>query len=144
VFPLRRMTFKRTWLSVLLVLCLLINVLQVKFLHGFYLIDRTALFLYPLLLLAFWQWHTDVNDGKARTLVPLLLSLLFAINTFAHLNLKKTLTWFFDAHTREILSHLEKQGKKENRVLPVGCSWPFEKTLVWYLEKGDYPHVQFR
>lgn len=133
-----------TWGLQLFVYCLLINLLQVKVINGFYLIDRTALFLYPIVILILWQ--VLQTEALRRWLVNgvLILALLFGLNTLSAMNLNKTLTWFFDSHTREILTELDSQGKKENRVIAVGCSWPFEKTLVWYLKQGKYPNVTFR
>lgn len=144
LFEKRHLSFKTLWIFILLLSCLLVNYIQVKLLDGFYLIDRTTLFLYPLLLLSSWPLVQELPALKKTKYMYAGLSLLFLLNTLNHANLKKTLTWFFDSHTREILTVLDKQGEQENRKIPVGCSWPFEKTLTWYLSQGGYPHVEFR
>ena len=139
-----RPDFSRSWVLLLLLSCLLINSLQVKLINGFYLIDRTALFLYPLFMLAPWYFLKPLPVQKLSYFIFALLAVFFFGNTLVHANGQKTLTWFFDSRTREILSTFEERGKKENRKIPVGCSWPFEKTLTWYLSQEQYPHVEFR
>jgi len=140
----KKISWQNSFLLILGLSCLLINYLQVKLLGGYYLIDRTALFLYPLILLTLWQGLQNTTL-KMIFLSPLVGIVFMSILNFSlHANLSKTLTWFFDAHTREILNQINKKGESEQRIIPVGCSWPFEKTLVWYLRRGEYPHVEFR
>ena len=105
-----------------------------------YLIDRTALFFYPLLVLslafALQDWPQPFRRGVAGALV-----VAAALNMLWKGNLYKTALWYFDAHTFALLNWVEERGRTENRVIPLDYSWPFSSTVEHYYRQGDYPHV---
>lgn len=113
-----------------------------------FLLDRTALFLYPLavLLLADLSNHSKSTYlSHSSTFLIGLVSLAIVINFVLCFNLKSTITWFQDAHTRDVLSHLNKEGKKENRKIALDASWPFRANILYYLnqKRKAYPNVEF-
>ena len=130
----------QVWPAAILLLAVLLNIIQVKFLKGFYLIDRTALFYYPLLVLL---PISTLKYRRAYIALPAWsIALLLAINLISAANFKNTLVWFFDADTPHILQQLNERGEKNNEVLSLGCSWPLHKGMEYYLKRGKYPFLK--
>jgi len=128
------------WPLVLLLLCVLINITQEKFGKGFYLIDRTALFYSPLLLML--PFATRKYQSKLQGLLPILVFVAIAVNLVTAVNFNHSLVWFFDADTKTTLQQLNEEGKKSNQVLAIGCSWPLHKGFEYYLKKGEYTYLK--
>lgn len=131
---------QHTWPLLLLLFCILINVTQVKLGKGFYLIDRTALFYYPLLLLL--PFATRKYQSKIQGLFPMLIAICIAGNFFTTLNFNRSVVWFFDAETKSTLEKLNTMGQQSNQVLAIGCSWPLHKGLEYYMKKGAYANLK--
>jgi hypothetical protein len=141
--------FRREWLTpanaltAVLLLCLLAVVLQFHLTGTLYILDRTALYLYPLFTLALCFAFADV-PGKRVAGIPLAVSLLFAVNTLRHLSLHRTALWFFDSHSEEILTNLDGIGRREGRVLKVGYSYVFRSTFQYHLKNGNFKNLTER
>ena len=103
-----------------------------------YLLDRTAIYFYPLIVLTFSFSIHDLKPG--RFFIPFLglVVLVFVFNFFMRANFYKTATWYFDAHTEKILDHLEVVGKQRNKILKVDFSWPFDRSMRYYFDKNKY------
>lgn len=71
-----------------------------------------------------------------------LLLVAFMFNFLANANFNKTATWYFEAHTQEILEKLNKEGKSEGEVVVIEYSWPFRSSIGYYLQKNEYPFVK--
>ncbi len=107
-----------------------------------YLTDRTALFFIPLLMFSLFL---SVNDFKKKWYGKSLLcifSFCMILNFSIHMNLHKTIIWYFNSRTTTILHSLNEIGKKENRKIKIDCSWPFGLPMEYYLDKGIYPFVE--
>lgn len=131
---------QHTWPLFLLLICVVINVAQVKITNGFYLIDRTALFYYPLLLML--PFATRKYHSKLQGLLPIFISVVIAINLICSVNFNRSLVWFFDADTATTLQKLNEIGEKYGQVLAIGCSWPLHKSVEYYLRNGTYSYLK--
>jgi hypothetical protein len=72
--------------------------------------------------------------------VPVVL--VFIFNFFIHANFYKTATWFFDAHSLQILEKINEEGRRKNMKLKVDYSWPFDSAIWYYLSKNKYGFVE--
>jgi hypothetical protein len=104
------------------------------------LIDRTALFYYPLLLLL--PFAARKYQSKLQGLLPILVFTAIAVNLVSAVNMNRSLVWFFDADTKNTLTTLNEMGQQSKQVLAIGCSWPLHKGLEYYLKTGKYTHLK--
>lgn len=105
-----------------------------------YVIDRAALYFYPLIGLSF---VLSLNDWP-RWLGLLLGGLCvggLVFNLAWQANGYKTALWYFDAHSQMVLEQLEAQGQAQTTVYQLDYSWPFSASIEHYHKRGDYPHV---
>ncbi len=124
-------------------------VLQHWLLGTLYLLDRTALFFYPLAVWCLCFALDDIALRAKNTLRVKSLSLAIAwicvaaagVNFGKHANFYKTAIWDFDAHTREILSRINAAGKARGRSLTLDYPWPFQCSVSYYTERQQYPFV---
>lgn len=125
------------------ILCILSVIAQHYLLGTLYLIDRTALFFYPLFILLLC-FSLSVFTGFAKNIVLAFVTLSFAINFVNHANFYKTATWYFDAHTVNILNVINQKGKTQYRVMKIDFSWPFQSSVGYYLKqnKKNYPFIE--
>jgi hypothetical protein len=127
--------------AMVLLFCFLSIFLQHIILHNFYVIDRTALFLYPLFIITLVSSLEKIKiKWQVAVLVPLLVA--FGWNFVSKANFYKTATWFFDAHTRQILAMINKEGLKQKRLMTVDYSWLFDSSAWYYLNTGEFPMVK--
>jgi hypothetical protein len=126
----------------ILILCILFVDLQHYFFGTLYLIDRTALFFYPLFILCFCFSLNDFSEKWYSKIIALILVSLFGVNFFTNANFYKTATWYFDAHSVSILNELNEKGKVENRKLKIDFSWPFQNSFDYYIQHNNYPFIE--
>jgi hypothetical protein len=138
--------------TIILVALLLIPIAESMFNHYVlgtkFLLDRTALFLYPLAILLLVQLANVSRPSiysKCSSVLTAVATGFVVINFILCFNLKSTITWFQDAHTRDVLSELNEKGEKENRKVAFDASWPFRATVLYYLDdkRNAYPNVEF-
>ncbi len=122
-------------------LCILSVVVQHYLFGTRYLIDRTALFFYPLLILILC-FSIGTFSGKSSMAIIISVVVAFSFNFFRNVNLHKTVIWHFDSRTTEILSLLNETGKSANRKMKIDYSWPFRSSIDYYVQHGHYPFVE--
>jgi hypothetical protein len=120
--------------------CIASVIAQHYLLGTFYLIDRTALFFYPLFIFCLCFALNDFSD-KWYSKIIIAVTAASLLNFFNNANLYKTATWYFDAHSSEILSWLNETGKEENRKLKIDFSWPFQNSFRYYFRQNGYPYL---
>jgi hypothetical protein len=125
-----------------LILCIASVVTQHHLFGTLYLIDRTALFFYPLFIFSACFSLNEFSKKWVSKALILTCIVSFSLNFFAHANFYKTAVWYFDARTTSILKWLNDKGREENRKFKIDYSWPFQSSFVYYSEKDDYPNVE--
>lgn len=123
------------------VICILSVVTQHYLFGTLYLIDRTALFFYPLFILILCFSFNNFSNPIKNSLIAFVI-IAFTINFCHHANFYKTATWYFDAHTSKILTAINEKGKKQNRKVKIDFSWPFQSSVGYYLEQHHYPYIE--
>jgi len=82
-----------------------------------------------------------LNFAQIKNYIIGTVVLFFSYNFYNYSNLYKTATWYFDAHTEEILRELNKFGKQSNTVQKIDFSWPFQSSIEYYLKMGDLDYL---
>jgi hypothetical protein len=131
----------------LLFLCTAASViLQFHLLKTQYVVDRTALFFYPLLALSFPIVAIFFSYFKkwAGTLV-LLIFILFSLNHIKRgASLKYYREWWYDVNTYEILDFLKTEHNKMDKkeTLKLGTTWIFHPSFLYHREKSDATWIE--
>jgi hypothetical protein len=122
-------------------LCILSVIAQHYLLGTKFLTDRTALFFYPLLILTFCFLLSSCPEIISKQIILLIL-LAMGYNFFRKSNLFKTTTWYFDAHSSELINYLNEKGRKEHRKIRLDFSWPFQNSIPYYFRRNNYQFIE--
>ncbi|MFN8309864.1 MAG: hypothetical protein U0T73_07870 [Chitinophagales bacterium] len=106
-----------------------------------YLIDRTALLFYPLLILCFCFAAVDTPKVFRYSALAIVVSVL-SVNFLLHANFSKTLIWDFDSRTETMLNEVNRLGASQNRKVKLDYSWPFQNSVAYYLNKKSFPFIE--
>ncbi len=136
-----RLTSKIVLVAVLF-LCALSTIVQHYLLGTLYLVDRTALLFYPLLILTLGFAGYELQHHKFTLSIMFCVSLAFLSNFLLKANFYKTVTWFFDAKTEYILQWLNEKGRQNNKPVKLYYSWPFESSIAYYYSTTKYPFIE--
>lgn len=129
-------------LLAIFLLCLLAVVAQKIVLDTPYIIDRTALYLYPLLILVIAFSLRCWPRRSVAVIVAGCFVLLLGVNFFLRANFTRQALWFYDAHTPEILAELNEQARKENKKLLVGYGSVYSSSLQYYFRERRYSNLE--
>lgn len=135
LFTLRNIILSTTILSILSI------VLQHYIFGTLYIIDRTALFFYPLFILILF-FSLNEFSVAIRLTIGIFLIGLFGVNFIKNANIYKTAIWYFDAHSEEILNSINTKGIEYNKKILIDFSWPFQSSFGYYLEQHDYTFIE--
>jgi len=105
-----------------------------------YPIDRSALFFYPLVILSLFLCLEALRRWVVVCVASILLcvsSVIFILNA----NFYKTIRWWFDSRTEEILTAINRQGERTGRVVNLGFDWELTPSVEYYLRKNKYSFV---
>jgi hypothetical protein len=95
-----------------------------------FLIDRTAVFFYPLFfLILVFGWDLISNRNTRVSFNVFILSAL-CINTAKEINVSQTSIWFFDAKSKEVILALSE--REAGAPTSLQCSWVLRKSLEYY------------
>lgn len=122
-----------------------INIIQCIILNTPNLNGRTALFFYPLFIIAFVTTLGLVSKIKSR-LVKKGLSVLITVVCLFHLaqtvNLKSVREWEYDANTFKVIEYLDKERNKQNTSLET--NWLFNPSFFFYKYTGKTPWLDLK
>jgi len=107
-----------------------------------YIIDRSALFFYPLIILLISFSCNELPKKLYSKIILGFILLAFIVNFLSHINFYKTAIWYLDAHSKEILTKLNELGKKENRKIKIDYSWPFQNSIKYYMQNIHYSNIE--
>lgn len=140
---------KQKWISpknaavLILFLSVLAVIMQYYLLGTLYLLDRAALYFYPLFIIAFALSLNEVRFVYVKNILIVIVCLAFCFNFFKNANFNKTALFYFEAHTRDLLGLINQDGKDQQKVMKIDYSWPFESSVQYYVvEKKHYPYVE--
>jgi hypothetical protein len=126
----------------LIVGCILFVELQHRVLGSLYIIDRTALFFYPLFILAFSLALNDLPALWMKTSLMVTAIIMFGLNFGLRCNFYKTALWYFESHSQTLLSHFNTLGAAKGKPVRIGYTWPFDEAIDYYLARKKYPYIE--
>ncbi len=125
----------------ILFLCIIAVILQYYIFDTLYVLDRAALYFYPLIILTLFFSLNDISNNFIIYSMLIVLLLFFELNFSKNANFKKTALNYFEAHTEEIFEIINNVGIKENRMIKIDFSWPFESSFKYYISKQKYSNI---
>lgn len=132
------------WL--LLVIPAISTITQHYVLGNKYLIDRTALFFYPLLMmmLVYTLYSIVKNRPYLKKIIIVPVVVLLLINFVLHLNFHSTRSWESDQYTPMLMERMveKKKGEGEIKIYP---DWLFTPSLRYYAEReyaGKFGYIE--
>jgi hypothetical protein len=130
--------------TIIILLSAIINIIQCKVLHTPNLNGRTALFFYPLFIIAL---VTSLGVFKVKAmLINTVLS--FVISFFCIFLLVDTVSfksvreWWFDANTFKVTNYLNKSRNSQNTSLET--NWLFNPSFNFYKYTGKTPWLDLK
>ncbi|MBS1585230.1 MAG: glycosyltransferase family 39 protein [Bacteroidetes bacterium] len=132
-----------TGVVLLLLLCipLLANTAQHYLMGAKYLIDRTALFYYPLLLLLFFCVVAGPGRSLGTVLVaaPALACLLLFIT---HVNLERSRGWPDDAVALLLMNKMLREQKSGSAKIKLRSTWLLQPSFQYYITTRYSDHFE--
>lgn len=133
-------------LLILLIIPVGLNIFSHHFLETKYLINRTALFYFPLFMIGFaflvkenkWKYTEVFMRGSV-----VLFSFLALLNFYNNYNFYSAINWPYDSRTTEVLEFINEKGKKENKVFILDSTVMFSSALKYYQWKKKYKYVVY-
>lgn len=122
---------------IILASILIALVLENVIFEALYPINRSSLYLYPIILLAFLL-NVDRLKFKAVSILTILSSVSFVAVNIPFYNFKKTMTWAEDQDVKEAML-LIKEDIKDNSVHTSECTWIYEPMVNYYRLEYDVP-----
>lgn len=125
------------------VLIALISIMQHWLAGSKFLEDRFALFLFPLITIAFIAFFTELPavTGKLKSASVALLAVAAILSVF-HLarccNIAYCYNWRYDAGTPKMLADLRKlKDNKKQGNIKLGITWYYEPAINFYKAKNN-------
>ncbi len=133
-------TYPSVFSTLLFVCTALSTILQFHVLGNQYVVDRTALFFYPLL--AMLMPILPIFFGRFKKGVSIFICVLFIAFSLNHIKRSSSLTsyreWWYDVHTFEILDILKQEYDKTNKKQPLrlNTNWMFHPSFLYHKGKA--------
>jgi len=125
-----------------LILCVFAIISQFYLFGTPFVIDRSALFFYPLFVFLLCFALYDLQKYWLSTVLAGVITLVVLVNFTFHANTYKTATWYFDAHTIGVLAFLNNKGKLKGEVIKLDYSWPFGGAILYYTQRKKYDYLE--
>lgn len=139
----KKIRFSQKSIFVLLLLgCIFSLAAQNILFDTLYLIDRTALLFYPLIILTLVFSIDELKRIIFSRVTISICTIVFVFNFLSNANFYKTATWYFDAHTYQILNDLNKEAESRNKTIHLDFSWPFQSALNYYVKNKDFSFIK--
>ena len=114
-------TYPSVFATLLFVCTALSVILQFYLLGNQYVIDRTALFFYPLL--AMLMPLVPLFFGQFRQGISTFICVLFIVFSINHIKRSNSLKfyreWWYDVHTYEVLDMMQQEYDKSDKQQPI-------------------------
>lgn len=131
-----------SWIFIILSGNICVILLQFYIWHVPFLNARGALFLYPMFVLALLTFLNELNTTsfKFPKYMLLLLAGLGIIHITRTANFTSTREWWFDAHTKEVLSWINTQHPGKEHVT-LNSSWIFNNSLHFHKDVQQFHNL---
>jgi hypothetical protein len=119
---------------------------QFHLLGNQYVVDRTALFFYPLLAMLMPTIPTFF--GRFRQGLSTFIALLFIVFSINHIKRSNTLTsyreWWYDVHTYEIMDMMKREYAASDKKEPIKFTsyWFFTPSFTYHQAKSEANYME--
>jgi len=115
-------------------------VLSHKILGFLYPIDRVALFFYPLAILSLFLCLDSLGKVFSIFVSSILIS-TFSLIFISNANFTKSVRWWFDSRTEEILTEINKSGRERGMPVNLGFTPELASSMNYYILRNDYKFI---
>jgi hypothetical protein len=123
-------TLRHLYIMLLLLIPVLSTILQFRLLGTLLLIERTALFFYPLFILVIIIALFSIRQVKLLpTALLLLLVVAFCYNFARHINISYSRTWEYDRYDKLVVDRMATHTSHPVKVKPY---WMFINSFKYY------------
>lgn len=122
-----------------------ISIIQGIVLHTPDLNGRTALFFYPLFMIAFvtsLESFSKEKSGFVGKGISILITFVCLIHMAGAINLKSVREWWFDVNTFKVIAYLDKSRNHQNTSL--ATNWLFNPSFYFYKYTGKTPWLDLK
>lgn len=136
----------RKTISLLLFLVISSTIAQHYLLDSLYLIDRVALFFYPLIVLFIFflaNGSSNIYFGKVNETAAGFIVFACMFNLFQNSNLYKATTWEFDSHSEEVVDFLNEIDIPADEQRVLGSTWLLQKSITYYRMKNPNSKIKY-
>lgn len=129
----------RLTLTSILSIIIIIGLILEHILFGaLYPSGRTALYFLPIFGLFFSYLFSNLFELFAQRKLQLNLIILFIatpliIHFSNNINIKRTITWRYDAYTKDVMMEIQKQTQSRKEKSTISNNWIFEPTINYYI-----------
>jgi len=121
---------------------IVVEIIALHYIAGvLYPIDRTALYLYPLSILCFYFCIEHLNKVVRISIDAGIVACLL-LNFFLCANFYRTALWAIDSRTNEVLTKINEQGRKANKVMNIDYVYSFRHSMLYHIEHEHYQFVR--
>jgi hypothetical protein len=141
VFEKNEKLYPSLFVTYLFICTALSPILQFHLLHNQYVVDRTALFFYPLLALL--MPTVALFFGQFKEHLGVFICILFITFSINHIKRAGSLIsyreWWYDVHTYEILDLLKGEHDKMDKTQPLrlNTTWMFHPSFLYHRGKAN-------
>ena len=138
-------TYPSVFATLLFVCTALSVILQFYLLGNQYVIDRTALFFYPLL--AMLMPLIPLFFGQFNQKISTFICILFIVFSVNHIKRSNTLKfyreWWYDVHTYEILDMMKQEYDKSDKQQPIRLTtnWTFCPSFTYHQKEEQLKYM---
>jgi len=122
-----------------------ISLLQCKIMHTPNLGGRTALFFFPMFVIAFITSLSLIPELKAKIVqgaCAVILSALLLFQTADTISLKFVREWWFDANTFDVINYFKKNNPEQQ--VSLKTNWLFQPSFFFYKYTGKIPNIDLK
>jgi hypothetical protein len=107
------------YLAILPCVSLLLMFVQYQLVGSKYLVNRTALPLYPMIVLSLVPL-LSIDNQRIKVGLQIVLLGFFSLHSIRTFNLSQTFEWWVDRYNREIVAYITAQAQHEGHPLSLG------------------------
>ena len=138
--------FKPIFVATLIILLTAgINILQCLFLHTPNLNGRTALFFYPLFIIAFVTLiglFSNLKFDILKKVFAISISVICLFHLSDTMSLKSVREWWFNANTFKVIDYIKSSNDGQNTSLKT--NWLFDPSFYFYKYSGKLPWLDLK
>lgn len=122
---------------------IVVTILQFHLFDVPFLNARGAVFMYPIfvLIVIITISNIFINKQRQRNIVLSVFFCIGLIHFFNTANFRFYRDWWFDAHTKDVLTWIDEQHPQKEKVT-LNCSWIFNNSLHFHKDVSNFYNLE--